>query len=269
MSSPADTNYEVTHLIAEEATTLIYHGLDTQTGERVAIKLPKPGCNQTTQESQILMYISHPYIIPLRDIVETESGPALVFPYAQGGDLYNAIEDGGIPESEVKAIVFRLLQALAYLHEVRIWHLDVKPENVLIMSDNLHNIVLCDFGLAAGFPEDTLGDVHRGSVHYAAPEIWRKVGYTEKVDIWSLGMTMFVALTASFPFDISDHRTVADAVVQGLPDLMFIPSLAKLSAAGKDLLRSMLQVDPAKRISAEEALLHEWFAPLLPEADAD
>jgi serine/threonine protein kinase len=225
----------------------------------VVIKYPKRRCVQTEQESQILMCLSHPYIIPLLDVVDTDDGPALIFPFAQRGDLFSAIGEDGIPEDDMKAIMYRVLQALAYLHDLRIWHIDVKPENILIMSADIHDVVLSDFGLAVGFPEGSFGDQFCGSLSYAAPEIWRRDPYTEKVDIWSAGITMFACLAAAFPFDTRDKQGMMDIVSEGIPDLLCLPEMAKVSDAGKDLLRRMLTLDPDDRISAQNALRHEWF----------
>jgi serine/threonine protein kinase len=251
--------YEITRQICEEATTRIFRAIELETGADVAIKYPKPRCVQTEQESQILMCVSHPHIIPLLDILDTPDGPALVFPFAMRGDLFGAIGSDGIPEDDTKAIMCRVLQALAYLHDLRIWHLDVKPENILIMSGDVRDVALADFGLAAGFPEGGFGDQFCGSLAYAAPEVLRRDPYTEKADIWSSGITMFACLAAAFPFDTRDKHDMMDVVLAGIPNLLCLPEMAKISKAGKDLLRQMLTLDPDARISAQEALQHEWF----------
>jgi serine/threonine protein kinase len=150
------------------------------------------------------MSVSLPYIVPLQNAVGTDHGLPLVFPDAQSGDLDNSIEDG-MPESEVREIIYRLLQGFEDFHGIRILYPDIKPENILTIRNSVHNVVLADFGFTVGFPEDCFGEEFIGSPFDCAPEIWKESEYTEKVDLWSLGRAVFARLAATFPFDWTER----------------------------------------------------------------
>jgi hypothetical protein len=106
----------------------------------------------------------------LQNAVGTDHGLTLVFPDAQSGDLDNSIEDG-MPESEVREIIYRLLQGFEDFDGIRILYPDIKSENILTITNSVHNMVLADFEFAVGFPEDCFGDEVIGSPFDYAPEI--------------------------------------------------------------------------------------------------
>jgi serine/threonine protein kinase len=247
-------------MISDESSTRLYEGFNIQTGQKVALKFPKFGCNQTIAELKILPQLSHNRIIRLNDVIMTEDGPCLVFPYALGGDLYGLLANGGVSEADTGCIIYHLLESLDYLHEQNIWHRDVKPENILITAKEFdpHVIVLNDFGYCHRFEEQWCNSPC-GSPFYSAPELHLGQPYNEKVDIWALGVTMFACLTNRLPFDVSNPRQGLYAVMDGLPNLERLPCLKGFSVEGKDLLRKMLTKDIGKRISAKAALEHEWF----------
>jgi serine/threonine protein kinase len=191
--------------------------------------------------------------------VETEEGPAPVYPLAIG-DLFSDIPEGGFDEETVKAIMFKLLGAVWHCHRLAIWHRDIKPENVLVMSQDISDVVLTDFGLSGKYPSGICREKDwPGSGPYMAPEMLRMVPYTERVDIWSLGVVMFVLKTGSYPFPPTVGQDQLSVIQGSLPHLMERNDLAGLSSLGKDLLHSMLQEMPVNRISARRALKHEWF----------
>jgi serine/threonine protein kinase len=194
------------------------------------------------------------------DIVSTDNGPALVLPIARGGDLFDLVNNqGALPESSVKTITLRMLSALAYLHQRRIVHRDVKLENILLMSEDVGDTVLCDFGFAVELREGEFGEQLCGSPAYTAPEIWQKLRYSEKVDIWSLGVSMFVMLAGEFPYVVERGRLAVECIKAGVQDLVNNPGLDGVSLSCRQLLWEMLRIDPAARISAVDALNHAWF----------
>jgi serine/threonine protein kinase len=253
-------NYVITRLISDEASTRLYKGFNMETGEKVAMKCPKYGCDQTARELEILPQLSHDRIIELRDFIPTEYGSCLVFPYAPGGDLFTVLAHGGIGEINTRCVVYHILEVLDYLHGQNIWHRDVKPENILITSREFdpHSVILSDFGFCRRF-EDEWCTAGCGSPHYCAPELHLQQPYNEKADIWALGVTMFACLAARFPFDISSPRRAYSDIVSGLPHLEDFICLDFVSTEGRDLLRKMLTKDIGNRISAHDALEHPWF----------
>jgi serine/threonine protein kinase len=248
-------------VIADQSSSVVYEAKDSQTGATYALKIAKPNSPQVGQELSLLSSLSHPSIVPV-SAVRTPYGEAFVMPYAFGGDLLSWIESRPLDEETVKGIIFNVLRALAYLHGRQIWHRDIKPENILVMDHTLSPdcCVLADFGFSREFPEGVCTTEFPGSLHYAAPELLRGESYTEKVDIWALGITMFACLTSRFPFK-TDPDEIRREILAGLPGL-FEGEGIDFSVDCHALLDWMLAPNPAQRPSAEEALNHPWFGDL-------
>jgi serine/threonine protein kinase len=188
--------------IAEEATCIVYQGTDTLTRAGVTLKVPKSLSFQTQREVKILQRVSHRYITQLHNYFESPDGPVLIFPLATG-DLFGFIGSTGStrPPSSKSSTRFLLALACLHLHRNGIWRRDIKPENVLVMPlEDVTDVLLADFGLANAFPRGILCDRQGiGSAPYIAPEMHKKIAYTEIVDSWSLGVTMSKRLTGRDP----------------------------------------------------------------------
>jgi serine/threonine protein kinase len=248
----------VQDLITDQPTASLYEAKDRKTGEVFALKIAKHNSSDVARELALLKTVSHSAIVPVWE-VKTEDSTALAMPYAFGGDLFSWIESHPLDEATVKGIIFNILRALAYLHSQQIWHRDVKPENILVMEHSLSPdcVVLADFGFARRFPDGVCANEFCGSLQYAAPELLRGAPYTEKVDIWALGITMFACLTSSLPFDYDPDETRRE-IMAGLPHLFDRPGL-DVSEECRALMDWMLAPNPGHRPSAEEALDHPWF----------
>jgi serine/threonine protein kinase len=247
-------------IVSEQPTSTLWEAKDPQTGASFVLKVPKLNCPQVSSELSILHTLSHSSIIPVAEIT-TPNGPGLAMPFAFGGDLLSWIQANPLDEDTVKDIAFRVLNALKYLHSQRIWHRDIKPDNLLVMNHTLspNCIVLGDFGFAGRFPDGVCNDSFPGSLHYAAPELLEGEPYTEKVDIWALGMTVYVALTGSWPFATSDRDGIREEILNGLPGLFEEEGALQVSEECEDLIDWMLTPDLKQRPSAEEAMEHRWF----------
>jgi serine/threonine protein kinase len=257
-----EPRYLIERQIGEEVTCIFYHGTDTLTGPVVAMKVPKSLSFQTQQEVQILQHVSHGYIIQLHDYFESPDGPVPIFPLA-AGDLFGFISLDGFDEATIKQIIHKVLHALAYLHRDRIWHQDIKPENVLAMSlGDVTDVLLTDFGLSNTFPGGTCHDRQciRSGRDFA-PEMYRKITYTEGVDICSLCVTMHTLLTGRYLFDYMGREPV-DVIHDRPPRVMERVELGKLSTVGRELVRLILQENPVQRITASGALKPDWFEDL-------
>jgi serine/threonine protein kinase len=141
----------------------------------------------------------------------------------------------------------------------------VKLENILIMDINNvgDSAVLADFGYCKKVTTDVCNEDFVGSAFYAAPELLTNSDYDERIDIWAVGIVMFCCLTATLPFNCFNYDTAAVEIVAGLPDLEQRLMDAKIPSDAADLMRKLLTKDRNRRLRADEALSHPWFASLL------
>jgi len=215
-------------------------------------------------EISILRIVNHPYIISLRDVYENHENVFLVMTLTKGGDLFDALKakDFKIEEIEAKTIVFKILEALTYLRDFGIVHRDLKTENILVREKtNPMDIMLTDFGLSkfSGPQEVMLKKV--GTVAYVAPEVLLGNGYSQKVDLWSLGCIMHLLLGGYLPFDAKNEDKIRERIL--LLSVRFSNSRwSSISKEAKDLLKSLLVKKPRERIDLESAKMHDWFSDL-------
>lgn len=225
---------------------------------------------------------NHPYIVSLLDLFETDDQIHLVTEYCGGGELFDAIQRkrnrsptvrrGHYSEAQAASITLQLLTALKDLHALGLLHRDVKPENIVLVSDDDTNIhaKLCDMGLARAFdresdsnsdtetPPSTPGRKHSFCAvscdYYASPEVCGLGSATKpSADVYSLGVVLYILL-AGFPPVISED-------LSSKSDYILFPGApwATISDCAKQFIRQMLHPDPAKRITAEDALRSDWI----------
>lgn len=244
----------------------------------------RPRGERDLEEWEMLRRLQdHPYVITLLDVFETDEEIQLVTEYCPGGELFDAIQKkrnrtqsmrrGQYSEAQAACITTQILRALEDLHAADVVHRDVKPENILLADndDSAIHVKLCDFGLARSLfrrpstesnsssdgeaspltPGRSRAYSSVGSNYYVAPEICYGAAYDTAVDIYSLGVTLYIIL-CGFPPVFSGSES--DARV------MFPNSYWKdISNDAKDLVRSMLNPDPTERITATEALQDKWI----------
>jgi calcium/calmodulin-dependent protein kinase I len=201
--------------------------------------------------------------------LETPNGPALVLPYARGGDLFGRVSQDPLPEPDVQRVIYHLLTVVAHLHRRGFWHRDIKLENILLMTEAFcPDIVLADFGCCRRFDSGArCSDEYCGSLYYYAPELVRRDPYTEKVDIWAIGITMFACITGTMPFDGGDRDAVLREILNGLPNLYNGDGLDRVGEKCKYVLDRLLAADPEARPSAQEALRFPWFAGIVEQEE--
>ena len=133
----------------------------------------------------------------------------------------------------------------------------MKPENVLLDPKHDNQIKVIDFGASQQFdPEQRMNKIY-GTAYYIAPEIL-KSDYTEKCDVWSVGVILYILLSGVPPFAGQNDREIMQAVKRGTFSLS-LPEFKCVSADAKDLIKKMLKYDPKDRLSAEKALQHAWI----------
>jgi serine/threonine protein kinase len=183
----------------------------------------------------------------------------LVLEYVDNGELFEHISKAGrLREEEAMKYFRQLLSAVGYCHSFNICHRDLKPENILLTSGG--DVKIADFGMAAlqQTPEHRL-QTSCGSPHYAAPEVIKAVPYRgDKVDIWSMGVILFAALSGRLPFDNASMPGLLAVIQKGNYRMASV-----ISSQAADLIHRMLQVDPRERLNISQI----WRHPVLRKYD--
>ncbi|XP_057694546.1 serine/threonine-protein kinase D2 isoform X2 [Corythoichthys intestinalis] len=244
---------------------VVYGGKHRKTGRDVAVKVIDKLRFPTKQESQlrnevaILQSLRHLGIVNLECMFET---PEKVFVVMEKlhGDMLEMIlssEKGRLPERLTKFLITQILAALRHLHFKNIVHCDLKPENVLLASaDPFPQVKLCDFGFARIIGEKSFRRSVVGTPAYLAPEVLLNQGYNRSLDMWSVGVIMYVSLSGTFPFnedeDINDQIHNAAFMYPSNP-------WKQISCDAIDLINNLLQVKMRKRYSVDKSLSHAYL----------
>lgn len=217
-------------------------------------------------ECLILQRLHHPFIIRIHDVIDTQDALFIILELVEGGELFNRIvSQGQFNEITTKFLFRQMAIGVKYLHDNSITHRDLKPENILLTSTDLNEslIKITDFGLSRLINEASLMKTFCGTPNYLAPEVLVTHGegsYTNKVDVWSLGVILFICLVGYPPFcESPDSPPLTEQILKGLytfPDAFW----SDISDSAKDLVRQMMCVDPNKRLTIASVLEHPWLA---------
>uniref|UniRef100_A0A8C6G1W7 non-specific serine/threonine protein kinase n=1 Tax=Moschus moschiferus TaxID=68415 RepID=A0A8C6G1W7_MOSMO len=212
-------------------------------------------------EILIIQSLSHPNIVKLHEVYETDAEIYLIMEYVQGGDLFDAItESVKFPEREAALLLTDLCRALVHLHDKRIVHRDLKPENLLVQrnEDKSTTLKLADFGLAKHVVRPIFTVC--GTPTYVAPEILSEKGYGLEVDMWAAGVILYILLCGFPPFRSPerDQEELFNIIQLGRFEFL-APYWDNISDAAKDLVNRLLVVDPKKRYTAHQVLQHPWL----------
>mmetsp|Transcript_6332 Transcript_6332/g.6586 ORF Transcript_6332/g.6586 Transcript_6332/m.6586 type:complete len:535 (+) Transcript_6332:39-1643(+) len=212
-------------------------------------------------EIEMLKSLDHPNIVKVFEFYNTKEGYYIITEYCKGGELFDKIlETAPIAEDAAAYMMYQILSAVFYCHNLNIIHRDLKPENILIENEEKEtgylNIKVIDFGTAKIFDKNKSEKKVIGSAYYIAPEVLNSK-YNEKCDIWSCGVIMYILLSGKPPFG-GDDDEILDKIKRGKYDLRGDP-WQRISAEAKDLIKHMLDMNTLSRISAQKALSHKWF----------
>ncbi|XP_044040941.1 protein kinase D4 isoform X1 [Siniperca chuatsi] len=244
---------------------VVYRGTHRKSGRPVAIKVIDKTRFPTKQERQlrnevtILQNLSHLGVVLVEGMFETMEYVFVVMEKLHGDmlEMILSSEKGRLPERNTRFLVTQILEALRYLHFKHIAHCDLKPENVLLASaDPFPQVKLCDFGFARIIGEKSFRRSVVGTPAYLAPEVISSSGYNRSLDMWSVGVIMYVSLSGTFPFnedeDIRQQITNAAFMYPRQP-------WASISLEAVSLINNLLQVSVRRRFSVGKALGHPWL----------
>ncbi|XP_053678268.1 serine/threonine-protein kinase D3 [Anopheles nili] len=247
---------------------IVYGGAHRKTHRAVAIKVIDKLRFPTKQEAQlknevaILQNLSHAGVVNLERMFETPERIFVVMEKLKGDMLEMILshQNGRLNERVTKFLITQILVALKYLHSRNIVHCDLKPENVLLSSDSeFPQVKLCDFGFARIIGEKSFRRSVVGTPAYLAPEVLRNKGYNRSLDMWSVGVIIYVSLSGTFPFN--EDEDINDQIQNAA--FMYPPNPWKeISSDAIDLINNLLQVKQRKRFTVDKSLLHCWLQDL-------
>lgn len=263
-------------LIGKGSFGKVYMGMNTVTGELIAVKQVRMQSDEDTAaaeaielEIQMMRGLQHPNIVQLLGTEKVGQKLNILMEYVPGKSLDTLLENfGSFSEKVVKSYSLQLLEALAYCHEHNVVHRDIKGKNILV--DTQGNLKLADFGSAKRF-ENVMGkDAPSLSYNYTplwtAPEVL--VGnYNAKVDVWSMGCVLIEMLTAKPPWSEQNFENPFRALYH-IGNSNSIPQIPECTPVGKSFLLAALTRDPDQRPTARELLQHEWLMTAGKDEDA-
>uniref|UniRef100_A0A023F3P7 protein kinase C n=2 Tax=Triatoma infestans TaxID=30076 RepID=A0A023F3P7_TRIIF len=244
---------------------IVYGGAYRKTGRAVAVKVIDKLRFPTKQEAQlknevsILQNLSHQGVVNLECMFETPDRIFVIMEKLKGDmlEMILSSEKGRLSERIAKFLITQILVALKHLHNKNIVHCDLKPENVLLSSNSdFPQVKLCDFGFARIIGEKSFRRSVVGTPAYLAPEVLRNKGYNRSLDMWSVGVIVYVSLSGTFPFN--EDEDINEQIQNAA--FMYPPNPWKdISPEAVDLINNLLQVKQRKRFTVDKSLAHIWL----------
>eukprot|EP01126_Amoeba_proteus_P006900 TRINITY_DN12443_c0_g1_i3.p1 TRINITY_DN12443_c0_g1~~TRINITY_DN12443_c0_g1_i3.p1 ORF type:complete len:1077 (-),score=234.61 TRINITY_DN12443_c0_g1_i3:257-3487(-) len=286
---PNYLTYSPSNLLGEGAYAAVYKALYVQESIFVAVKVinllnAMEEMESVYREMDIQRSLSHVNTLSLFALFQLNKDRfLLVMPLMEGGNLLDFVnnfdEDGdyGLPTREARNVIKQMLLGIKHMHDNFIAHCDIKPENVLLDA-NFQTIKLCDFGQSKKFSQEKPElSGYCGTAYYQALEIWQRANYTKAIDLWALGVVVYVTIAKSQPWDyyfgdlldnpdfMPTDEELREAIVNTVNERAFPfeePDFPDLGITGddlKDLILKLIVVDPEKRLTARQALNHPWL----------
>jgi len=259
-------NYRFVKQLGTGSSSKVVLGCDIRNGEKVAIKIvprriadgneseAEIRCDQRIfREVVISSVLSHPHIVKLKNFLYSPTHYFLIFEYVNGRQLYDIVlNEGPLSEQDAQKYFRQLLSAIEYIHRNSIVHRDLKIENVLIDEDD--NVKLIDFGLSNFYDNKMLLNTFCGSLYFAAPELLFGQRYCgPEIDVWSLGVVLYVLLCGCVPFDDENVQGLQEKIKQA--DFSFCKTISRDAA---ELIRGMILAQPSSRLGLEQIIASKW-----------
>uniref|UniRef100_I3MRM4 calcium/calmodulin-dependent protein kinase n=1 Tax=Ictidomys tridecemlineatus TaxID=43179 RepID=I3MRM4_ICTTR len=219
-------------------------------------------CNCTWSELRgLVSRIKHENIVALEDIYESPNHLYLVMQLVSGGELFDRIvEKGFYTEKDASTLIRQVLDAVYYLHRMGIVHRDLKPENLLYYSqDEESKIMISDFGLSKMEGKGDVMSTACGTPGYVAPEVLAQKPYSKAVDCWSIGVIAYILLCGYPPFYDENDSKLFEQILKAEYEFDS-PYWDDISDSAKDFIRNLMEKDPNKRYTCEQAARHPWIA---------
>jgi len=264
---PLEDSYTVGEEIGKGGFSIVYSALRKKDSKEFSVKCIKKEMVEgediklLRREVQIMKKLDHPNILKLYEVYEDDKQFFLVMELVKGKELFDKIVERGMySERDASNIIYQVVSAVDYLHENGIAHRDLKPENLLSAGEEENEIVkIADFGFSKSFAGEDAEKLMTscGSPGYVAPEILTAESYDKSVDMWSVGVIIYILLSGYPPF----YADSAPALFKKIMDVKydFDDSVwDDISDSAKDLIRNLLVKEPSKRFTAKQCLDHPW-----------
>ncbi|XP_027312362.1 calcium/calmodulin-dependent protein kinase type II subunit delta isoform X3 [Anas acuta] len=259
--------YQLFEELGKGAFSVVRRCMKITTGQEYAAKiintkkLSARDHQKLEREARICRLLKHPNIVRLHDSISEEGFHYLVFDLVTGGELFeDIVAREYYSEADASHCIQQILESVNHCHLNGIVHRDLKPENLLLASKSKGAAVkLADFGLAIevqGEQQAWFG--FAGTPGYLSPEVLRKDPYGKPVDMWACGVILYILLVGYPPFWDEDQHRLYQQIKAGAYDFPS-PEWDTVTPEAKDLINKMLTINPAKRITASEALKHPWI----------
>ncbi|XP_066549113.1 calcium/calmodulin-dependent protein kinase type II subunit gamma isoform X10 [Amia ocellicauda] len=258
--------YQLYEELGKGAFSVVRRCVKKSTGQEYAAKiintkkLSARDHQKLEREARICRLLKHPNIVRLHDSISEEGFHYLVFDLVTGGELFeDIVAREYYSEADASQCIHQILESVNHIHQHDIVHRDLKPENLLLASKLKGAAVkLADFGLAIevqGEQQAWFG--FAGTPGYLSPEVLRKDPYGKPVDIWACGVILYILLVGYPPFWDEDQHKLYQQIKAGAYDFPS-PEWDTVTPEAKNLINQMLTINPAKRITADQALKHPW-----------
>lgn len=262
--------YELKEKLGTGSFATVRRAIRNSDKKEFAIKVIKKGrltdeeLTVVHDEVKIMRQIQHKNCVKLFEIFETPKKICMVMELLTGGELFDRIQaKQSYSELEASELIRDLASGINYLHNIGIVHRDLKPENLIyVTKDNNSPIKITDFGLAKAKEKGQQRAAMTtacGTPGYVAPEILKGESYDHMVDLWSLGVILYILLCGFPPFYSDSTKALYLQIMRGqysFPD----PYWTDISPEAKDLIRGLLTVEPSKRMTAADVLKHQWIS---------
>ncbi|XP_069395431.1 calcium/calmodulin-dependent protein kinase type II delta chain isoform X11 [Paralichthys olivaceus] len=258
--------YQLYEELGKGAFSVVRRCVKKSTGQEYAAKiintkkLSARDHQKLEREARICRLLKHPNIVRLHDSISEEGFHYLVFDLVTGGELFeDIVAREYYSEADASHCINQILESVSHIHQHDIVHRDLKPENLLLASKMKGAAVkLADFGLAI----EVQGDQQAwfgfaGTPGYLSPEVLRKDPYGKPVDIWACGVILYILLVGYPPFWDEDQHKLYQQIKAGAYDFPS-PEWDTVTPEAKNLINQMLTINPAKRITADQAIKHPW-----------